>query len=159
WGILLIAAGSGAAVVTLLLTRRLLAWFLGPIFVYETLRLARKGHTFWLRITFALLTLGLLYAAEPHHPTVSKDTLQVMLLRADSRVEMEEVLNAPDQVMRRLEMQRFAEEFSRSFLLALAVAVVLITPLYFGTAVSEEREKRTLDFLLGTRLSSRDIVL
>ena len=52
--VLLMAVGCGvAAVVTLLLARRLLAWLLGPIFVYETLRLARKGHTFWLRTAWA----------------------------------------------------------------------------------------------------------
>jgi ABC-type transport system involved in multi-copper enzyme maturation permease subunit len=155
---LLIAAGAAAAaVVALLLARRVLAWFLGPIFVYETMRLARKGHTFWLRTAFALLVFGLLYAAKPADEPLPR-VRDAFISRLESSEEPENLLPL-GLVQTRIKMQRFAEEFTNSFLLALAVVVTLVTPLYFGTAVSEEKEKRTLDFLLATRLTSRDVVL
>src|SRR5438128_5283094 len=52
-------------VVALVVIRRLLGWALGPVFVFETTRLARKGHTFWLRVAFALGMLALLYSIAP----------------------------------------------------------------------------------------------
>jgi ABC-type Na+ efflux pump permease subunit len=160
WDVLLIAAGCGVgAVAVLLLVRRLIALLLGPIFAYETLRLARKGHTFWLRTAFALLTLALLYMAKPSE--VRMPTTGGVVISVNKIVHLEPDLDyaAQRRQAERVRMERFAAEFTQSFMLALAVAVMLVTPLYTATAISEEKEKRTLDFLLATRLTSNDIVL
>src|SRR5262249_17082669 len=50
-------------------------------------------------------------------------------------------------------------EFSELFLLVQGVAVLILAPLYFGGAISEEKERGTLDFLLTSHLSSREIIL
>jgi ABC-type transport system involved in multi-copper enzyme maturation permease subunit len=150
WTILLIVASCGvAAAIALLVLRLILMNVLGPIFEYETLRLARKGHTFWLRIAFAVLVLALLYTAKPtfeERPGANRNFVDV---------------GAGEDLMsqNRHELEVFAEEFTNSLLLALAVAVTLVTPLYFGSVISDEREKRTLDFVMATHLTSREIVL
>lgn len=57
----LVAAGAAIALAAALsLARYVLSRALGPIFEYETLHLARKGHTFLLRAAFAIMTLALL---------------------------------------------------------------------------------------------------
>jgi ABC-type transport system involved in multi-copper enzyme maturation permease subunit len=164
WEMLLIAAGGAALVgVALIFLRRVLNWVLGPIFEYETLRLARKGHTFWLRTGFALLVMGLLYTTRPTEESLPRDSRPVRSPAIVFPMQSRGPFDSDDEPSRlaqsRGRLERFAEEFTESFLLALAVAAMLVTPLYVATAISEEKEKRTLDFLLVTQLSSADIVV
>ena len=56
-------------------------------------------------------------------------------------------------------MTRFAAEFSHAFLVAQAVVVLLLTPVYAGGAISDEKENRSLDFLLATRMTRSEILL
>src|SRR4051794_7774417 len=122
--VLLLAAG---------LTRRLWLRRLGPVFAYETVRLARQGRVVVLRCLYALAVLAALYAVFPAEREVP---------RADvGRFS-----------------QRFAEEFSHAYLVIQAVALTLLTPIYVAGAVSDEKEKRSLDFLLAAPLSSFEIV-
>lgn len=117
------------SVLALLVLRRLGSWLLGPIFASEVARLARNGRTNLIRILYALALFAALYAEIPG-AEVTKDS-------------------APE----------FAKQFATLFLVIQSAAVLLITPLYFGGAVSDEKEKHSLDFLLGTRLTAREIVL
>ena len=147
WKTWAIALGAGgAAVVALLLLRRILGWVLGPIFVYETTRLARKGHTFWLRCAFALGMLLLLYLVAPNEEAW-----------IESRAYQQDAFGRA-AAMRKV-MANFAAEFSNAFLLAVATAVTLATPLYMATIISEEKEKRSIDFLLATHLTNYEIVI
>src|SRR5205823_2023088 len=57
------------------------------------------------------------------------------------------------------ELPKFAESFFYTFLAAQFTAVFLITPAYTAGAIAEEREHRTLDYLLATGLSDREIVV
>jgi ABC-type Na+ efflux pump permease subunit len=52
-----------------------------------------------------------------------------------------------------------AENFFESFLVLQFVTVLLVTPAYVGGAIAEEKERRTLDFLLTTPLADSEIVL
>src|SRR5258708_18530855 len=124
---LLIAAVAFAIV---LVTRRFWLWLLGPVFAYESARLARQGRVIVLRGIYVVGLLALLYAIVPATLEVAEEAL--------------------DHV---------AFEFSRAFLLAQAAVVMLVTPLYVAGAIGDEKEKRSLDFLLCTPLSSREIVL
>lgn len=159
WQSIVIAIGTGvAAALALLLLRRILGWILGPIFVHETTRLARKGHTFWLRCLFALGMLGLLFFTAPGNSewkfgfgTRDYDEWEYHVRdESDHPAALEHQARA---------MARFAEEFSILFLLVVGVAVILITPLYFATAISEEKEKRCIDFLLATHVTNYEIVI
>src|SRR5262249_54855100 len=57
------------------------------------------------------------------------------------------------------EMPRFAGRFFAACLLMQFAAVLLLTPIYAAGAIAEEKERRTLEFLLATDLSGREIVL
>ena len=56
-------------------------------------------------------------------------------------------------------MARFAELFFTRFLSVQLAMIFFFTPAYTATAIAEEKEQRTLDFLLATDLRSREIVL
>jgi ABC-type transport system involved in multi-copper enzyme maturation permease subunit len=57
------------------------------------------------------------------------------------------------------DLARLAEQFTAAFLVVQLGAVFLLTPAYAAGAVAEERQRRTLDDLLVTDLSSGAIVL
>src|SRR5262249_5512921 len=53
----------------------------------------------------------------------------------------------------------FGTAFAAAYLYSQLVAVVLITPIYGGGAVTEEKDRRSLDYLQSSPLSNREIVL
>src|SRR5262245_9615948 len=110
--------------------RRVLRWVLGPLFTLEISRLARQGTAIWLRCVYALALLLALYTSFPSQ------------LLAD-----------------REDIARFAHDFSELFLRVQSVTVLFLVPLVFSGAISDEKEKGSLDFLLASPLSSREIVL
>jgi ABC-type transport system involved in multi-copper enzyme maturation permease subunit len=57
------------------------------------------------------------------------------------------------------EMANFAEAFFYMFMAVQFAAVVLLTPGYVGGAIAEEKDRKTLEFILTTDLSNREIVL
>ncbi|MFL5338905.1 MAG: ABC transporter permease subunit, partial [Gemmataceae bacterium] len=127
------------ALTAMLLLRRVWARLLGPVFVWETERLARGRSTFVLRVVFISALAAALYSA---WPTVGQIT------------------PGPDGRLVGLDMaRRFSRNFSAAFLIAQAGVLLFFTPLYLGGVISDEKEKRTLDFLLATRLRDRDIIL
>src|SRR5262249_5849101 len=102
--------------------RRMMGWLLGPIFVWETVRLARKGSTFWLRMTAAILLLVVLYESLPKTPLEPpKGYTSTSLPGEDDEFNLDLFAGSTSNTY-----TRFASEFSNSFLTALAVAVMLI---------------------------------
>src|SRR5229473_3482927 len=100
------------------LIRRLWLRLLGPVFVYEADRVARRGRTSVVRVVYVLVLLGILFLS---HPRVEVMTLDP---NSDPRVVY------PQSVQQVL--SRFAAEFSHAFLIAQAVVVLLLTPIYVG---------------------------
>jgi ABC-type transport system involved in multi-copper enzyme maturation permease subunit len=56
-------------------------------------------------------------------------------------------------------MADFANNFFYTFLVIQYLTVVLLTPAYTAGAISEEKERRTLEFILATDLDNREIIL
>jgi ABC-type transport system involved in multi-copper enzyme maturation permease subunit len=56
-------------------------------------------------------------------------------------------------------LSKFGRDFALAFLLVQAGVVLLLTPLFVAGAIVEETERRTLEFLLATDLSPREIIL
>src|SRR5262245_43925531 len=98
-----LACGLAAAAMFFAL-RRLLSWLLGPIFTWETVRLARKGHTCWLRITFASLLLGLLYWSHPGDEVLGKTPTSIKYL-PDYQYELDAL--SANLAARRVALQKF----------------------------------------------------
>jgi ABC-type transport system involved in multi-copper enzyme maturation permease subunit len=108
----------------------------GPVLPYDLVRVARRGRYIMLRAVFALVLLGLLYLS----------------YRSYGR-GLESGWGDPK------ELAKFAEHFFHLFLLTQFVMVYILTPAYVGDAIAEEKQRGTLDYLLTTHLSAREIVL
>ncbi len=135
WGALLIAAAF--------LARRARPRLVGPVLFYDLVRSARQSRTFLLRAAYAFALLA---------------ALSVLYATYLSRGGELDALFGPA----RLGTQEVAEFGSRFFVTFLGLqfgAVFVLTPAFTATAVAEEKERRTLEYLLATDLENREIVL
>jgi ABC-type transport system involved in multi-copper enzyme maturation permease subunit len=129
---------SGLAV----LLRRSLQRNLGPVFLYDLVRTARRGQQLGHRSLYAVLLLALLLAV---YWSWFPDSRQNSLLQ--------------EHAIRTADKARFAGSFFTAFLGIQFALVLLATPAYTSGAIAEHKERRTLDFLLVTDLTNREIVL
>ncbi len=140
-----VAAGGGAVVALFaaaLWMRHHGVRVVGPVFWYELVRLARRGQQPRLRaLLVGLLLVGLFvtYLREFRGE-------ELAALTGRTNVSLEQTA-------------RFANAFLTAFLIAQLLAVVLITPAVVGGAITEEKERGTLDFLRASLLTNREIVL
>jgi ABC-type transport system involved in multi-copper enzyme maturation permease subunit len=127
--VVLALAGSVLLLLFVLL-RRLWYWLLGPVFFLETVRLARRGRTVGLRCLYTFLLLLVILALQPAGPDLPREQLE-----------------------------QFANRVCSALLTAQCLVVLLLAPIYFGAAVSEEKEKGSFDFLLLSPLPNHQIIL
>jgi len=114
----------------------------GAIAGWELTRLARRGSP-----TIARVLVGLLLFA----------ALLITYLAAFPR-DLELLAHYyPGEVQKQL--AKFGQDFALTFLLVQTAIVLLLAPLFVVGAVVEETERRTLEFLLATDLSAREIIL
>ena len=107
-------------------------------FFYEGLRAARRARFFFLRWLYAV---GLL----------------LLLLWVHWLWSMESARTAvADQAYK--QQAKLAQEFFYAFAIVQFAVVVLLTPAYVAGGIAEEKERRTLEFLLATDLRGREIV-
>ncbi|HLJ98218.1 MAG TPA: ABC transporter permease subunit [Gemmataceae bacterium] len=109
---------------------------LGPMLFYDLVRVARRPRYYLLRCLYAVilaLLLGWVY----------------LLWYLDTNTGR----MRPDQVA------RFAETFFYTFMTVQFLVVVVLTPAYTAGAIAEEKDRKTLEFLLATDLRNREIVL
>jgi ABC-type transport system involved in multi-copper enzyme maturation permease subunit len=124
------------------LLRRRWHQFFGPVLLYDLVRTARRGQIIAHRSLYAFVLLGMLlilyWTWFPHASFES--LLQPVALRP-------------------AEVSSFAHAFFNSFMIVQFIMVLIITPAYTAGAVAEERERRTLGFLLATDLTNREIIM
>ncbi len=132
------------AVGLLIVLRRFWSWLLGPLFVYDLVRTARRNRLIPVRLLYALLMLLIISVTYSRwfrfHWSDWQQLYEPQLLRPDL-------------------LPSFANSFFTSFVMLLMSAVFLLTPIYIATAIVEERERGNLDLLLVTPLTNREIVL
>jgi ABC-type transport system involved in multi-copper enzyme maturation permease subunit len=112
----------------------------GPVLFYEMVRQGRRARFILLRIVLAV-GLALLLAS-------------MWISHAGNFAE--------NQGLRRISVADgsvLAREYFELFALVQLAAVVLLTPAYVAGAIAEERHRHTLEFLLTSHLSNREIVL
>lgn len=117
----------------------------GPMLVYDLVRTTRRGQAIGHRCFYAvviLVTFFLVYWSWA--PTEDWRTLFWEPMRLGVMPE---------------ETARFANHFFNVFMVVQLGVLLLVTPIYTATAVAEEKERRTLEFILTTDLSDREIVL
>ncbi|HZV05903.1 MAG TPA: ABC transporter permease subunit [Gemmataceae bacterium] len=117
---------------------------LGPLFVYDLVRLARRGRTIQLRFLYAIFLLGALILAYVEGvPTQIrwKSPLSIQTRVTDSQ------------------LAEFTHTFIWSVLVLQAGMVLAITPVYLADAIAEEKERQTLWLLFASHLNDGEIVL
>ena len=116
---------------------------LGPVLFYDLVRQARRGRTFVLRGAYALallVVLFLVYSEFVH------------------RRDLWDSLFHPVEVGIQ-ELAEFGARFFWTFLAVQFATVFLLTPAFTATAITEEKERKTLEYLFATDLVNREIVL
>jgi ABC-type transport system involved in multi-copper enzyme maturation permease subunit len=126
----------------LIVLRRFWSWLLGPLFVYDLVRTARRNRLIPVRLLYALLMLLIISVTYSRWFgfQLNIQFFEQPMLRQDL-------------------LPSFANSFFTSFVMLLISAVFLLTPIYIATAIVEERERGNLDLLLVTPLTNREIVL
>jgi ABC-type transport system involved in multi-copper enzyme maturation permease subunit len=119
--------------------RRGWAKLFGPLLFYEVVRLARRGRYAILRCLYALFLFWTLYL-------IYSSYVDRAALRNEAHLQPGD-------------MTALGASFFTVFMATQFFAVGLLTPAYVGGAVSEEKERKTLGFLLATDLNNREIVL
>lgn len=126
------------------LVRQRFAWLVGPVFFFDLVRTTRRGHVFGIRFLYGCALLGaLLWYFARWFPQWDGSLHGLFLQQSLSWGESGE----------------FAQNFLFTLLGVQNFTLVLLTPAYVAGTVSEEKELGTLDLLLTTHLTAREIVL
>lgn len=128
-----LALWAGWALSAALLTRLGYLPLFGPVLFYDMVRTARRNRYVVIRTLYAAFLLLLLF--------------WVYSLVSESGVD------------NRAMAARMAEDFFETMMVVQLVAVVLLTPAYLGGAIAEEKERRTLEFILATDLRNQEVIL
>jgi ABC-type transport system involved in multi-copper enzyme maturation permease subunit len=116
----------------------------GPVLFYDLLHTARRGRHLIFRLLYAVLLAGLLLLL--YSEEVGK--------RGGGWWEDWRVPQT-----QRAEVLRFNETFFIRFTLVQFALILLITPGVTAGAIAEEKERKTLEFMLTTELRGYEIVL
>jgi ABC-type transport system involved in multi-copper enzyme maturation permease subunit len=137
WGILLLALAVSA--------RKGWIKLFGPVLFYDAVRNGRRSRYIALRCVYAIIILCVLYWTYT------------------SFVRPRPILVGPGiryrPNVRQADAAALAESFFYIFMRVQFLAIVVFTPAYVAGAVAEEKERKTMEFLLATDLHNREIVL
>jgi ABC-type transport system involved in multi-copper enzyme maturation permease subunit len=107
---------------------------MGPIFRSELLRTARRKRYYMLRVLYGLLLLLLIWA------------------RYERKIPLDGVMTIAD-------VAAFAGETFIMFAVVQMVTVLLLIPPLFGGVIADEKQRKTLHYLMASQLSSGEIIL
>jgi ABC-type transport system involved in multi-copper enzyme maturation permease subunit len=113
----------------------------GPLLGYDLVRTARR-HIILHRCLYLFSLAGVLYLIYSSRAPAVLGPALFDTYRVDNRM-----------------LARFAESFFASFVLLQFAVVSIVTPAYTATVMASEKANRTLELLLATHLTSREIVL
>jgi ABC-type transport system involved in multi-copper enzyme maturation permease subunit len=136
WAVLTLGLG--------IILRRFWAWLLGPLFFYDLVRTARRNRLIPVRTLYGIALFLLVFLFY----------VRWFNFRPDSWEELFSTRSLQRDRLAAFGWSTFSLFFAMQYL-----AVFLITPIYTAGTIAEERERRTLDLLLTTRLTNREIVM
>lgn len=120
-----------------LLLRQFLLSLIGPVLAYDVLRVGRKPRQIWFRVGYAAF-LAFLFT---------------WIYLAWMQLTPEVGARAP-----RHAMARMAESYFYTYVIVQFLFVCVLTPASVAGAIADEKERRTLEFLLATDLRDREIL-
>jgi ABC-type transport system involved in multi-copper enzyme maturation permease subunit len=119
---------------------RRLTWVFGPVLGYDLVRTARRGQLAGHRCLYAAFLISIMLAVFwLRYPDLNK-------LRTGLTLTINE-------------RGEFGLMVFSTFMIVQMTVVFLVTPAYTAGAIAQEKERRTIDLLLTTELSDREIVL
>src|SRR3954452_10256340 len=121
-----------------LLLRQFLRSLLGPVLAYDVLRVGRRPRQIWFRLAYAIL-LAILFT------WVYFTWYEMARYRGAGQI-------------RPKDLSRLAETFFSVYMVVQFILVCILTPAAVAGAIAEEKERRTLEFLLATDLRDREIL-
>ena len=115
----------------------------GPLYQHELLRLSRRN-------SLTLWRAGL----------VGTQLLMMLLnyIFSFPGIPLAELLFGSNDFIDPTASQQFAEAFLWKFLWVQQIAAIILTPIYLGGAIAEEKERKAWDFLLTSSLSSWELI-
>ena len=132
----LVLAWAVLLLVAAVLFRRGWLKLFGPMLWYDLVRTGRRVRTYLIRGAYLFILLAVLW---------------MLYLNAWPAGYRGAPLNS--------QIARFAENFLYTFLITQYVLMVLLTPAYTAGAIAEERQKKTIQFILATDLRNHEIIL
>ncbi len=117
---------------------------MGPLFYYELVRRTRRGREPLIRCAYVLALLA---------------TLFILFRSYFPDATLWETGRAPTHTVSPLEMADLAQNLVLAVLIVQSLAVCVLAPACLAGAVRDDRERGTLELLLTTHLSDREIVL
>lgn len=137
-----VLAGCAWFVVLLVGAHNIVRQMFGPVFAYEMVRLGRKRLTFVMRLLYVLGIMGI---------------LTLMYLAWLEEVGYFRSSTSGNEVPYQ-RLASFATEFFHVFISVQFGVVVFLTPAYVAGCISDEKERKTLEFLLATDLRNHEII-
>lgn len=131
WGMLLL--------VTAILFRKGWLKLFGPVLFYDMVRSGRRGRFILIRVVYACLLFFFLFFIFQSHRNIYRRHYSDVI--------------SPQRAA------RLAQDYFEMFMATQLIAVFLLTPAYVAGAIADEKNRRTLEFLLATDLRSREIIL
>ncbi len=119
------------------------AGLVGPLFTWELVRLARRGQDSLGRFLLAMALFCVL------------TVFSMIWFRGITAAEL---FFGSAQAMSIAESANFGEWFSMTFLYGQLTILCLLTPAYSAGGISEEKDRKTMVFLLVSELTDREIV-
>ncbi len=137
----LVLVGCAWVLVLAAVARDAVRGMFGPVFTYEITRLGRRRLTFILRLLYVLGMMGLLALMY----LTWLDDVGYFRRGGLDRVPSER-------------LSSFANKFFYAFVSVQYLVVGFLTPAYVAGTVADEKERKTLEFLLATDLRNREII-
>lgn len=110
----------------------------GPVLWYDMVRTSRRLGMLILRLSYPLLLFVVLY---------------LMYYQSSGVHDLEDRMVNPNV------LSELAWSYFCTYMILQWIAVIVLTPVYVGGAIAEEKERRTLEYLFATDLRNREIVL
>jgi ABC-type Na+ efflux pump permease subunit len=124
----------------------------GPILFYDMLRTGRRGRYMIVRTIYGLLLLSTV-------ALVVRPSLEYASIARPHFGTNGQLIGVFPGTMTANDLAQIAGKFFVTVLLIQFLAVICLTPAYAASAITEERDRRILEYLLATDLSSREIIL
>ena len=145
--IVLISAILSATAAFLL--RRGWTHLFGPILFYDLVRTARRNRYFIVRCICLLTLFGLLFFV---HWTLPYGNVSNNVARSQSQKDHD------SDKMTTSEAQTFTLVYFSVFVVIQSTFLIMSAPAYVAGSIAEEKERKTLEFILATDLHNREIV-